>query len=176
MILLSAGASLLGAGAHLVAVDFMQRLGHDAPSFIGWAWLAAPFAIGSCVIATVLIGHLFLRREERQRRLVLPAPERSALTPRQRAVALITLLAVTAWASTAWHGIDATSIALAAALAATCKPLTGIDMKTALKKVEWNLILFLAATLLLGEALEAYHIMALALVIAGIWLAERKAV
>ena len=31
------------------------------------------------------------------------------------------------------------------------------------------------AILLLGEPLEAYHIVALVLVIAGIWLAERKA-
>jgi solute carrier family 13 (sodium-dependent dicarboxylate transporter), member 2/3/5 len=153
VILLSAGASLLGAGAHLVAVDFMQRLGHPAPSFLGWLWLAAPFAIGSSFVATHVILRLFLLPGERTRALALPAPERSALTPQQKAVAAIALLAVLAWASTAWHGIDATSIALVAALAATCKKLTGIDLKTALKKVEWNLILFLAATLVLGEAL-----------------------
>jgi len=35
----------------------------------------------------------------------------------------------------------------------TCKRFTGIDLKSALKKVEWNLILFLAATLVMGEAL-----------------------
>ncbi|MDP3613889.1 MAG: SLC13 family permease, partial [Rubrivivax sp.] len=43
--------------------------------------------------------------------------------------------------------------ALLGALAITCKPLTGVDMKAALKKVEWNLVLFLAATLVLGETL-----------------------
>jgi solute carrier family 13 (sodium-dependent dicarboxylate transporter), member 2/3/5 len=42
---------------------------------------------------------------------------------------------------------------VAGAIAVTCKPLTGIDLKGAIKKVEWNLILFLAATMVMGEAL-----------------------
>jgi solute carrier family 13 (sodium-dependent dicarboxylate transporter), member 2/3/5 len=44
-------------------------------------------------------------------------------------------------------------VALCGALLATVKPLNGCDLKTALKKVEWNLIIFMAATLIMGEAL-----------------------
>jgi hypothetical protein len=36
IILLSAGASLLGAGAHLIAIDTLRRLGLPAPGFAGW--------------------------------------------------------------------------------------------------------------------------------------------
>jgi solute carrier family 13 (sodium-dependent dicarboxylate transporter), member 2/3/5 len=153
VILLSACASLLGAGAHLVAVDFMQRLGHDAPSFALWAWWAAPFAIVSSFAATALITALFLDRESRAKTLQLPSPTRKPLTRQQRGVVAVMLLTVAAWAGSALHGVDAALVALLGALAITCKPLTGVDMKTALKKVEWNLVLFLAATLVLGEAL-----------------------
>ncbi len=153
VILLSACASLLGAGAHLVAVDFMRRLGHDAPSFALWAWWAAPFAIVSSFAATAVINALFLDREARAKPLRLPSIERKPLTRQQRGVVAVTLLTVAAWAGGALHGVDATLVALLGALAITCKPLTGVDMKTALKKVEWNLVLFLAATLVLGEAL-----------------------
>jgi solute carrier family 13 (sodium-dependent dicarboxylate transporter), member 2/3/5 len=153
VILLSACASLLGAGAHLVAVDFMRRIGHEAPSFALWAWWAAPFAVLSSFAATALISALFLDRTSRHQALTLPAPDRRPLSNTQRNVVTITLLTVAAWATTGLHGVDATLVALLGALAITCKPLTGVDMKAALKKVEWNLVLFLAATLVLGEAL-----------------------
>jgi di/tricarboxylate transporter len=56
-------------------------------------------------------------------------------------------------------------VALAGALVVTVKRLTGVSMKEALKGVEWSLILFLAATLTLGEALLASG--------AAEWIAER---
>ncbi|MDP3224255.1 MAG: SLC13 family permease, partial [Rubrivivax sp.] len=153
VILLSACASLLGAGAHLVAADFMRRLGHPAPSFALWAWWATPFALLSSFAATALISALFLDRDARARPLSLPVPDRSPLSASQRRVVIVTGLTVAAWASAGLHGLDATLVALHGALAITCKPLTGVDMKAALKKVEWNLVLFLAATLVLGETL-----------------------
>jgi sodium-dependent dicarboxylate transporter 2/3/5 len=153
VILLSACASLLGAGAHLVAVDFMRRLGQPAPSFALWAWWATPFAVLSCFAATALISALFLDRAARLRPLSLPEPDRNPMTASQRSVMVVTGLTVAAWASAGLHGLDTTLVALVGALAITCKPLTGVDLKAALKKVEWNLVLFLAATLVLGEAL-----------------------
>lgn len=153
VILLSACASLLGAGAHLVAVDFMRQLGQPAPSFALWAWWAAPFAVLSSLAATLVITALFLDRSARQRPLSLPAPDSRPLSATQWGVVAVTLLTVAAWASGSLHGVDATLVALIGALAITCKRLTGVDLKTALKRVEWNLVLFLAATLVLGEAL-----------------------
>ncbi len=153
VILLSAAASLLGAGAHLVAVDFMQRLGHPAPSFTTWAAWAAPFAVLSSLAATALISRTCLDRETRQRLLQLPSPEYQRLDTGQRGVLLVTALTVVTWATSGIHGVDVALVTVAAAVAITCKPLTGIDMKAALKKIEWNLLLFLAATLVLGEAL-----------------------
>lgn len=153
VILLSACASLLGAGAHLVAVDFMRRLGHGAPSFLGWIALAAPFGIVSSLVACFVISRLFLGAEDRSHAITLPASPSGPITPAQRGVVVVTLLTLLAWATTALHGLDAAVVALLGALAVTCKPLTGLDLKTALKKVEWNLLLFMAATLVMGEAL-----------------------
>ncbi|MGF6175254.1 hypothetical protein [Ensifer sp. 4252] len=65
MILLSAAASLTGAGAHLVAVDFIRRSGGNAPDFLHWALLAAPFGLITTLIACGLILRFFLGAEDR---------------------------------------------------------------------------------------------------------------
>ncbi|WP_341892925.1 SLC13 family permease [Variovorax sp. YR752] len=155
VILLSACVSMLGAGAHLVALDMMRQLSGTAPGFLGWIVLAAPFGVASSLLACELILHLFLSAQERQRALSLPPAPRMPMTRAQRAVAAIAALTLLGWASGGWHGIDAPLVALCGALAVTFKPLTGMDLKSALAKVEWNLVIFMAATLVMGEALLA---------------------
>jgi di/tricarboxylate transporter len=158
IILLSAGASLLGAGAHLVAVDFLRHLGLPALGFVQWMLWAAPLSILACAGATALIGTVFMRGKDRRVRLSISAPPRVPMTRHQRAIALITAATVLAWATTAWHGLDAAIVAIGGALAATLKPLTGVDLKGSLKKVEWNLLLFLAAATVLAEALISSNV------------------
>jgi solute carrier family 13 (sodium-dependent dicarboxylate transporter), member 2/3/5 len=153
VILLSACVSLLGAGAHLVAVGFIERLGGPRLGFIDWVLLAAPFGVISSWFATRLIGWIFLTHNERRCVLQSPPPDRNPMQATQRAVVWITAASLVAFATSGIHGVPAALVALAAAVAVTCKPLTGLDMKSALKKVEWNLLLFLAATLVLGESL-----------------------
>ena len=153
VILLSACVSLLGAGAHLVALDFMHRLGTPVPDFLGWLWLAGPFGLLSSLLACELIILLYLRREERAQHITLPPPETGPLSRAQWAIVGITTATLLAWATVAWHGVPAPMVALCGALLATVKPLTGCDLKAALKKVEWNLVIFMAATLIMGEAL-----------------------
>ncbi len=153
VILLSACASLLGAGAHLVAVDFLRHQGLPAPGFATWlAWML-PLALASSVATALFVSRGFLSARERQAVPALPPAPKAPPSAPQRRVMLITGLAVMAWATTAWHGLDAAQVALLAALLATCRPLTGVDLKTALRQVEWNLLLFMAATLVLGQAL-----------------------
>jgi solute carrier family 13 (sodium-dependent dicarboxylate transporter), member 2/3/5 len=156
IILLSACASLLGAGAHLVAIDFMTRVSGNAPGFVEWIVLAAPFALVSSLIAMKCVAWMFLTRAERMARLswnASPNPEAPMTLAQQRLIAIVGTTIV-AWALTDLHRVDAAIVALIGALAATTKALTGIDIKTAIKKVEWNLVLFLAATMVLGEALH----------------------
>jgi di/tricarboxylate transporter len=153
VILLSAGASLLGAGAHLLALDALRRLGQAVPGVLGWALWAAPFAALSCALATLVITRLFLTRAERGATLKLPSAPAGPLPAAQRNVAAIVLLAVVGLAISPMLGVDAALVMLAASLLATRPRWTGVDLKTALKKAEWSLLLFMAATLVLGRAL-----------------------
>jgi di/tricarboxylate transporter len=153
VILLSACVSMLGAGAHLVALDFMDRLGSQVPGFLGWLWLAGPFGVASSLLACELILALYLRRDERAMAIVLPPPDAAPLTRQQWSVVAITAATLLAWATSDWHGVDAPMVAVCGALLATVKALTGSELKTTLKKVEWNLVIFMAATMIMGEAL-----------------------
>ncbi len=69
VILLSAVASLLGAGAHLVAAELIASLGGQRVGFARWLVLGLPFAICSCVLASWVVQRLFLTAEERRRSL-----------------------------------------------------------------------------------------------------------
>ncbi|MEM7032624.1 MAG: SLC13 family permease [Chloroflexota bacterium] len=53
----------------------------------------------------------------------------------------------------AWHGIDNTVVAIIGALLVTAPRIGLVDFKSAIKSVNWMLILFMAATLKLGESL-----------------------
>lgn len=155
VVLLSACASLLGAGAHLVAVDFISRSdsSNDNLGYLQWMLLGAPFAIASSFIAMQVILRQFVPESMRCGSVPLPEPNNQALTGTQWRVIAITALTVAMWSTSALHDLDAAVIALLGALLITVKSLTGTSMKEAVKQVEWNLVLFLAATLVMGEAL-----------------------
>ncbi|KQP80246.1 hypothetical protein ASF57_17800 [Methylobacterium sp. Leaf117] len=65
----------------------------------------------------------------------------------------VLVLTVGLWATSSLHGVSAPVVAFAAALALTLPKLSGVSLKAALREVEWGLILFLAATLVMGRAL-----------------------
>lgn len=155
VILLSTSASLLGAGAHLVAIDQLRHLGLEPPHFLAWIALAAPFAWGSCLLAAWLIGRFFLAPGQgRCAPPDLPPLPAGPLDARRRAVATVAALTVAGWMSVPWHGIDAAMVGLAGAVLAASPPLTGsAGLRRILPHLEWGLLLFLACSLLLGEVL-----------------------
>ncbi|WP_234792932.1 SLC13 family permease [Ensifer adhaerens] len=155
VILLSAAASLTGAGAHLVAADFIRRSGGEAPGFLGWALLAAPFALLTSLIACGLILRFFLDETDRRRRLDAPAasPEKRPISVRDKAILAVTMAIVAALATSDLHGIALPVVALVGALVLASEKVSGMPFRKALKGVEWNLLLFLAGTLVIGEAL-----------------------
>lgn len=154
-ILLSAGASLLGAGAHLVTLDFIRRHSRMEIDFLYWAWLAAPFALTACALGTWLILRLFLSSQERHAAIAPAdgAEARAPLTGVQRRVGAITLLTVAGWIVESHAGVDVTAVTLLGALAATTRSLTGVSLGQAFRQVDWKLLVFLAATMTMGESL-----------------------
>ncbi|MBP1872106.1 anion transporter [Ensifer adhaerens] len=154
IVLLSAAASLTGAGAHLVAADFIRRSGGGAPNFLDWALLAAPFGLITSLIACGLILRFFLSVEDRN--AVLEArekAERQPLLAQERTLLAVTALIVLALATSSLHGVALPFVALIGALVMASEKISGMPFRKALKTVEWNLLLFLAGTLVIGEAL-----------------------
>jgi solute carrier family 13 (sodium-dependent dicarboxylate transporter), member 2/3/5 len=160
-ILLSAAASLTGAGAHLLTADLVAQLGGERLDFLRWLTLGLPFALVSSFGSTWVILRLFLTEPERRQALTLESgwanggetaiPEVSR--PKQYYVLGVILAMIGLWATTGLHGLDNSLVAVLGALAVTWPGLGPISLKKGLKAVEWGLLLFLAAALELGESL-----------------------
>ena len=152
-ILLSAAASLTGAGAHLVAADAIQRSSGQSIDFARWAVLGAPFALLSSAVACAIILVVFLNKEDRKAAVAGLDGASTGFSRTDKTILGIVSATVALWATSTLHGIGMPIVALAGALIVASKSVSGISFKTALKGVEWNLLLFLAATLVIGEAL-----------------------
>jgi sodium-dependent dicarboxylate transporter 2/3/5 len=160
-ILLSAAASLTGAGAHLLTADLVAQLGGERLDFLRWLMLGLPFALVSSFGSTWVILHLFLTRPERRQALVLQSDWAkgseaiiATVSKSQQYYVLGVILALIGlWVTSSLHGLDNSLVAVLGALAVTWPGLGPISLNKGLKAVEWGLLLFMAATLELGESL-----------------------
>jgi anion transporter len=163
VILLSAIASLTGAGAHLIAADVLMRTGGEYLGFGRWLALGLPFALMSCFATVGVIMWMFLTPAERNQPLTLTFDQLrngdKSLTngkrwSRAEVQVFITVLAlVVLWATESVHGINNTLVAIVGALLLSTPNFGVIDFKKAMKEVDWGMLVFMAATLELGEAL-----------------------
>lgn len=152
-ILLSAGGSLIGAGAHLVAADFISQSGHRSFDYLDWLLLGMPLALISSHIATEMIVRTLLSASERRQRLDFGL--RAPLDLDRQHVFQLAIVAATVgmWTTTRVHGVEIAIIAVVGAVAITLPGASSVGLKKAAKSVEWDLLLFMAATLLMGKAL-----------------------
>jgi di/tricarboxylate transporter len=160
IILLSAIASLTGAGAHLVTAEILSLMSGEKFTFARWMMLGLPFAAVSCFATTFVILRLFLTEGERQGELKINGEilsknkEVSENWSRQEKFALGVVAAlVSLWMTESFHGINSTMIALVGALIVTLPTVGAISFKDGIKQINWNLLIFMAATLEMGEAL-----------------------
>lgn len=162
VILLSAVASLLGAGAHLITSAVVSEATGSGFGFARWALLGIPLAVVTSHLAAELVLLSFADRAERSRSLLI---DRTAFaddsgrgipsgwsTLEKRCVALLAVVIVL-WCTEGLHGLDAAVVAVIAALVATAPAFGPTGLRTALATVPWSLLVFLAATLALGYAL-----------------------
>lgn len=152
-ILLSAFASLTGAGAHLLAAEMIGRLTGRPIGFLDWALLGLPFALASTALAVEAILLLFLTPEDRRTPLAAPAAMPPVVARHALPAGAIAALVVLGWFTAPLHGVDDTLIALAGALLLTLPGLGGGGLRDGLKAVEWPLILFMAATIAIADGL-----------------------
>ncbi|MCT1478808.1 SLC13 family permease [Microbacterium sp. p3-SID336] len=162
VVLLSAVGSLLGAGAHLITDQLLRASGEQGFTFLTWLWLGLPLAVVSSHLACELILWRFLARADRARGVrVTPADiERASglrvtgpLTGLERRATLLLGAAVLLWSTEPLHGLPPALVALLGAVAAVTPGIGCTTLPTAVARVPWSLLLFLAATLALAAAL-----------------------
>lgn len=162
VILLSAVASLLGAGAHLITSRIVTTATGSGFDFAQWMILGLPLAIVASHVAAELILMLFTSPDDRRQRFLItaadiaaqsPTPVTGPFTTAESRASLLLVVVIVLWCTEPLHGIHPAVVALAGALVATSPRYGAIRLGPALKKVPWSLLLFMAATLSIGTAL-----------------------
>jgi sodium-dependent dicarboxylate transporter 2/3/5 len=146
VILLSAGGSLIGAGAHLVAVDSIGRAANEKVDAFTWMAMALPFALLSSLLAALIILRLFLTSAEAVRPVRSAIIECGPLTHQQVVIASIAMVTVVLWMAVPLHGLSMALIALIGAVALLLPGVAPLPMREAFMGVEIELIVFLATT------------------------------
>lgn len=157
VILLSAIATLIGAAAHLITARLLVGATGAGIGFGWWLVLGLPFAVVSSHLCAELVLLLMTRREDRRTPLpadLSPGPA-GPLTAGQRRVLILLGIVITLWCTEFLHGVPPAVVALLGALAITAPRLGTSDMKPALAAVPWSLLLFMATTAVLGDALSS---------------------
>ena len=152
VILLSAGGSLIGAGAHLIAVEAMVATGAPRLGYLEWLMLGGPLAALASAAGVALILWLFVPRGLWSARVTAAAPAGSRTAQQTRILAVIGLL-VALWLTEPWHGLGMSLVAMLGALTLMTRPFTNRKTKDLFRSVDVELILYMTATMLLAQAM-----------------------
>lgn len=150
-ILLSAGGSLIGAGAHVVAVEAIVATGGPKIDYLDWLLIGAPLAGLSVILASVLIFVLFVPSDLQHARIA-PSGKGGPLTPVQRRISLVLIGLVGLWVAKPMHGLDESIVALGGAVLLLLPPFCARKPKDVFRSVDVELVLYMAATLMLSVA------------------------
>ncbi|WP_143138456.1 SLC13 family permease [Lentzea waywayandensis] len=178
VILLTAVATLVGAGAHLITSALLEQATGEGIGFGQWLVLGLPLALVSAHVTAEVVLWLFTTRADRAERLGLdestlvtavwsegPAavgalavpkvvrPHLAGLTRSELAALAILAVVSAAWLTEPWHHVPPEVTALAGAIAITTPRLGVTTLKQAMAEIPWSLLLFMAATTMLGTAL-----------------------
>ncbi|MFG2174485.1 SLC13 family permease [Streptomyces niveus] len=163
VILLSAVATLIGAGAHLITVGVLWEQTGEQLSFVTWLILGLPLAVVSSHLAAELVLLTTTRRADRTGPVRIStaqiqehsdAPVSGPLTPPEARCLLLLGTVVLLWCSEPLHGVSPAVVALIGAVVAASPALGTVGLKDGLRTVPWPLLLFMAATMAMGIALS----------------------
>ncbi|MFD4987811.1 SLC13 family permease [Streptomyces sp. NPDC058372] len=162
VILLSAVATLIGAGAHLITVSVLWEATGERIGFTEWLLLGLPLAVASSHLAAEAVLLTTTRRADRKGPVRISAddiqehsesPVTGPLSPAEARCALLLATVVVLWCSEPLHRVPPAVVALIGAVVAASPALGTVRMKDALRTVPWSLLLFMAATMAMGIAL-----------------------
>jgi di/tricarboxylate transporter len=153
VILLSAGGSLIGAGAHLVAVEAIAATGGPRIGYLDWMLLGAPLALLASAAGVALILILFVPRGLWGARVgTVPAVMPDA---RQRRIALVLAGLVGLWLTESVHGLGMALVAVVGSVVLLTPPFTAKKTKDLFRGVDMELILYMAATMLIAQSMTS---------------------
>ncbi|NNG86683.1 MULTISPECIES: SLC13 family permease [Streptomyces] len=164
VILLSAVATLIGAGAHLITVGVLWESAGEHVGFTRWLLLGLPLAVVCSHLAAEAVLVTTTRRADRRGPVRItvddiqrhsPTAVAGPLTPPEARAALLLVTVVALWCSEPLHGVPPALVALIGAVVAASPALGTVGLKDALRTVPWSLLLFMAATMAMGVALSA---------------------
>ncbi|MFD7968089.1 SLC13 family permease [Streptomyces clavifer] len=162
VILLSAVATLIGAGAHLITVSVLWEATGQDIGFTQWLLLGLPLAVVSSHLAAELVLLTTTRRADRRGPVHISVeeiqehsdkPVTGPLEPGEARCAMLLGTVVVLWCSEPLHGVPPALVALIGAVVAASPVLGTVRLKDALTTVPWSLLLFMAATMAMGAAL-----------------------
>ncbi|MCQ9369880.1 SLC13 family permease [Corynebacterium sp. 35RC1] len=157
VVLLSAVASFIGAGAHLITNQMLAEAGFSPFSFASWMLYGLPYALVASHISAEIMLLAMSTREQRSTPLELNQAEFAPHAPFSvkeiRCIAVL-CTAVVLWCTESLHGLPPALVAIVAALVITSPQVGGVDLNKAIKKVPWSLLLFMAATVAIATALQ----------------------
>ncbi|MFE7274254.1 SLC13 family permease [Streptomyces sp. NPDC057623] len=162
VILLSAVATLIGAGAHLITVSVLWQATGDRIGFTEWLLLGLPLAVASSHLAAEAVLLTTTRRADREGAVhITPEqiqehsddPVTGPWSQAEKRCALLLGTVVVLWCSEPLHRVPPAVVALIGAVVAASPALGTVRLKDALKTVPWSLLLFMAATMAMGVAL-----------------------
>ncbi|WP_031483287.1 SLC13 family permease [Streptomyces bicolor] len=162
VILLSAVATLIGAGAHLITVSVLWQATGDRIGFTEWLLLGLPLAVASSHLAAETVLLTSTRRADRKGPVrITPEqiqencdhPVTGPWSQAEKRCALLLGTVVVLWCSEPLHRVPPAVVALIGAVVAASPALGTVHLKDALKTVPWSLLLFMAATMAMGVAL-----------------------
>ncbi|MGW0788368.1 SLC13 family permease [Streptomyces sp. NPDC002911] len=163
VILLSAVATLIGAGAHLITVSVLWEATGQRIGFTQWLLLGLPLAVVSSHLAAELVLLTTTRRADRRGPVRISVeeiqehsekPVTGPLEPGEARCAMLLGTVVVLWCSEPLHGVPPALVALIGAVVAASPALGTVRLKDALSTVPWSLLLFMAATMAMGAALS----------------------
>ncbi|WP_237189138.1 SLC13 family permease [Rothia nasimurium] len=172
-ILVSAVASFIGAGAHLVTAEILAAYGLETIGFLEWMVLGSGLGLAASLLVTELVFILFPTRDGDDKRIHITladfetegsTPVRGSLTQAEKNITLTLAIAIALWCTESFHGLDPVIVAVLGALAASAPVFGAVKLGPALKKAPWPMLVFMATTLAIGTALSDSG--------AATWLAE----
>jgi di/tricarboxylate transporter len=151
VILLSAVATLIGAGAHLITSQLLAGATGAGIGFGQWLLLGLPFAVISSHLCAELVVLLMTRRPDRKQPLPEIPLSREPLTGDQKRVLVVLGAVIVLWCTGL---VNPAMVALIGAVVVTAPRIGTVGMSEALSKVPWSLLLFMASTAVIGTALS----------------------